>query len=102
MVFVIGGPQPLAGTVRRLGADSVRVQYASASMDLAVSPTGRVLGGVIPAQGIRIVRGPAVGSLSAARTADYSAPPNAPYVAEDVVVTTPSGLHLAGTLTIPR
>ena len=102
MVFVIGGPQPLAGTVRRLGPDSVRVQYASASMDLAVSPTGRVLGGVIPAQGIRIVRGPAVGSLSAARATDYSAPPNAPYLAEDVVVTTPSGLHLAGTLTIPR
>ncbi len=86
----------------RLGADSVRVQYASASMDLAVSPTGRVLGGVIPAQGIRIARGPAVGSLSAARATDYSAPPNAPYVAEDVVVTTSSGLHLAGTLTIPR
>jgi hypothetical protein len=102
MVFVIGGPQPLPGTVRRLGADSVRVQYASASMDLAVSPAGRVLGGVIPAQGIRIVRGPAVGSLSAARATDYSAPPNAPYVAEDVVVTTPGGLHLAGTLTIPR
>ncbi|HEY2162499.1 MAG TPA: alpha/beta fold hydrolase [Gemmatimonadaceae bacterium] len=102
MVFVIGGPQPLAGTVRRLGADSVRVEYAGASMDLAVSPAGRVLGGVIPAQGIRIVRGPAVGSLSAARATDYSAPPNAPYVAEDVVVTTPGGLHLAGTLTIPR
>jgi len=102
MVFVIGAPQPLAGTVSRLGADSVRVQYAGASMDLAVSPTGRVLGGVIPAQGIRIVRGPAVGALSAARTTDYAAPPNAPYVAEDVVVTTAGGLHLAGTLTIPR
>ena len=101
MIFIIGGPQPFAGTVRRLGADSVRVQYASASMDLAVSPTGRVLGGVIPAQGVRITRGPALGSLSVQR-ADYSAPPNAPYVAEDVVVTTPAGLHLAGTLTLPR
>jgi hypothetical protein len=102
MVFVVGGPQPLAGTVRRLGADSVRVQYAGASMDLAVSPTGRVLGGIVPAQGVRIVRGPALGSLSAAQKTDYSAPPNAPYVAEDVVVTTPGGLHLAGTLTIPK
>ncbi len=101
MVFVLGGPQPFAGTVRRLGADSVRVQYAGATMDLAVSPTGRVLGGVIPAQGIRIARGPALGSLRVERP-DYSAPANAPYVAEDVVVTTPTGLRLAGTLTIPK
>ncbi len=101
MLFVIGGPKPIAGTVRRLGADSVRVQYAGATMDLAVSRTGRVLGGVIPAQGVRIVRGPALGSLRVERP-DYSAPANAPYVAEDVVVTTPAGLHLAGTLTIPR
>ena len=100
-VFIIGGPQPFAGSVRRLGSDSVRVQYASATMDLAVSPTGRVLGGVIPSQGIRIARGPALGSLRVDRP-DYSAPANAPYVAEDVVVTTPGGLHLAGTLTIPR
>jgi dienelactone hydrolase len=102
MIFVIGGPQPLAGTVTRVGTDSVRVQYAGATMDLAVSPNGRVLGGAIPAQGIRIVRGAALGALSAPQATDYSAPPNAPYVAEDVVVTTPSGLHLAGTLTIPR
>jgi dienelactone hydrolase len=101
MLFIIGAPQPLAGTVSRLGADSVRLQYAGATMDLAVSPTGRVLGGVIPGQGVRIARGPALGSLRVER-ADYSAPANAPYVAEDVVVTTPAGLHLAGTLTIPR
>ncbi len=101
MIFVIGGPQPFAGTVHRLDADSVRVQYASVMMDLAVSPTGRVLGGVIPAQGIRIARGPALGSLRVERP-DYAAPANAPYLAEDIVVTTPAGLHLAGTLTIPR
>jgi len=100
-VFILGAPQPFAGTVKRLGADSVRVEYAGASMDLAVSPTGRVLGGVIPAQGIRITRGPALGALNIQRP-DYSAPPDAPYVAEDVVVTTPAGLHLAGTLTLPR
>jgi dienelactone hydrolase len=101
MVFIIGGPQPFAGSVRRVGTDSVRVQYAGVTMDLAVSPTGRVLGGVIPAQGVRIARGPALGSLRVERP-DYSAPANAPYVAEDVVVTTSAGLHLAGTLTIPR
>jgi dienelactone hydrolase len=101
MVFIIGGPQPFAGTVRRLNADSVRVQYASVTMDLAVSPTGRVLGGIIPVQGIRIARGPALASLHVERP-NYAAPANAPYVAEDVVVTTRAGLHLAGTLTLPK
>jgi dipeptidyl aminopeptidase/acylaminoacyl peptidase len=33
---------------------------------------------------------------------DYSAPPGAPYTAEDVVVPTPRGYTLAGTLTLPR
>jgi dipeptidyl aminopeptidase/acylaminoacyl peptidase len=33
---------------------------------------------------------------------DYSAPADAPYVAEDVVVKTPAGHTLAGTLTLPK
>lgn len=33
---------------------------------------------------------------------DYSAPPDAPYTAENVVVTTPAGHTLAGTLTLPK
>jgi len=33
---------------------------------------------------------------------DYSAPADAPYTAEDVVVKTPSGHTLAGTLTLPK
>jgi uncharacterized protein len=33
---------------------------------------------------------------------DYSAPPDAPYTAEDVVVNTPAGHTLAGTLTVPK
>jgi len=33
---------------------------------------------------------------------DYSAPPDAPYTAEDVTVTTPMGHTLAGTLTLPK
>jgi uncharacterized protein len=33
---------------------------------------------------------------------DYSAPPGAPYTAEEVTVTTPMGHTLAGTLTLPR
>ena len=33
---------------------------------------------------------------------DYSAPADAPYIAEDVVVKTPAGHMLAGTLTLPK
>jgi dienelactone hydrolase len=33
---------------------------------------------------------------------DYSAPANAPYIAEEVVVKTPAGHTLAGTLTLPK
>jgi hypothetical protein len=33
---------------------------------------------------------------------DYSAPPDAPYTAENVTVSTPAGHTLAGTLTLPR
>jgi dipeptidyl aminopeptidase/acylaminoacyl peptidase len=33
---------------------------------------------------------------------DYSAPADAPYIAEDVVVKTPAGNTLAGTLTLPK
>jgi len=33
---------------------------------------------------------------------DYSAPADAPYTAEDVLVTTPGGFTLAGTLTLPK
>jgi len=33
---------------------------------------------------------------------DYSAPADAPYTAEDVVINTPAGHKLAGTLTLPK
>ena len=104
LVFVLGAPQPIVARVVKAGkpgADSVRLEYASVTMHLAVSPTGRVLGGVIPSQGVTIARGPAGPSLAIARP-DFSAPPNAPYTAEDVVVHTLAGLTLTGTLTLPR
>ena len=41
-------------------------------------------------------------SVPAKPKPDYSAPADAPYVAEEVVVKTPAGHTLAGTLTLPR
>ena len=102
-IYIVGAPQqPMAATIGRNGADSVVVAYAGVVMRLAVTPTGLVRGGVIPAQGIVIARGSETSSLGSGPRVDYSAPPGAPYTAEDVVVTTPDGLRLNGTLTLPR
>jgi pimeloyl-ACP methyl ester carboxylesterase len=102
-IYIIGAPQqPMAAEVRRIGPDSVVLTYASVSMRLAVTPTGRIRGGVIPAQGIIIARGTETSPLASAPAVDYSAPANAPYTAEEVVVKTPGGLRLTGTLTLPK
>ena len=102
-IYIVGAPQqPMAVTIRRNGADSVVVAYASVVMRLAVSPTGLIRGGTIPAQGIVIARGTEASSLASAPRVDYGAPAGAPYTAEDVVVTTADGLRLSGTLTLPR
>jgi dienelactone hydrolase len=100
-VFIVGAPQPLPAVVTWIGSDSATLEYAAASIRVAVSPTGRILGGGMPSRGLTIVRGGVLDSLVASRR-DYTAPTGAPYTAEEVVVHTPAGLKLSGTLTIPR
>jgi dienelactone hydrolase len=100
-IFVLGAPQVVPLTVKFVGADSAVLTYAGATMRLAVTRSGQVIGGAIPAQRLSITRGPEVAALVAERR-DYSAPRNAPYTSEDVVVHTPAGLALTGTITIPR
>lgn len=99
-IFVLGAPQSIPLTVTRIGRDSVRLDYAGISARLAASDA-RVLGGAIPGQGITLVRGGPLDTLQVAKR-DYTAPADAPYTAEEVVVTTPTGLRLTGTLTLPR
>lgn len=102
-IYIVGAPQqPMAVQVARVGTDSFVVAYAGVAMRLAVTPDGRVRGGVIPGQGIVMMRGTETSPLAAAPRVDYSAPAGAPYTAEEVVVKTPSGLRLTGTLTLPR
>ena len=102
-IYIVGAPQqPMAAQVARISKDSVSVAYAGVVMRLAVTPSGWVLGGVIPAQGIIIKRGSDASSLASISRVDYSAPADAPYTAEDVVVRTSGGLRLSGTLTLPR
>ena len=51
---------------------------------------------------LTLKRGEQAASIPAKPKPDYSAPPDAPYIAEEVVVTTPGGHTLAGTLTLPK
>ncbi|MHB1329599.1 MAG: alpha/beta hydrolase family protein [Gemmatimonadales bacterium] len=100
--FLISGGQTLTITARRQGADSVILSMTGGDMRLRVDPQGRILGGVIPAQRLTIDRVQAQASLLTVEKPDYSAPAGAPYTAEDLVIPTPMGHTLAGTLTLPK
>ncbi|MEP7383730.1 MAG: alpha/beta hydrolase [Gemmatimonadota bacterium] len=102
-VWAIQGGQTTMAQVVRRGADSVVVIIGGIPLRLAVNAAGAITGGSVPSQGLRLVRahGAAAGAMSVAPP-DYSAPPGAPYTAEEVTVTTPAGHTLAGTLTMPR
>ncbi|HET7584578.1 MAG TPA: alpha/beta fold hydrolase [Gemmatimonadaceae bacterium] len=92
---------PVTVSVRRLPHDSVLVSLSGVELRLALAQDGTLLGGTVPAQRLRIVRAPAGSPLSSAPK-DYSAPAAAPYTAQDVTITTPAGVTLAGTLTMPK
>lgn len=97
-----GGTTAMATVIKR-GSDSVVVMLGSVPAHLAVNAAGEITGGAVPAQGLRIVRtrGGDGGAMKVEKP-DYSAPPGAPYTAEDVTVPTPAGHTLAATLTLPR
>ncbi len=102
MLNVAAG-HPFTVAVTRAGTDStVILLQPGLEIRLATDAEGRILGGSIPAQGITVARTAATDlNLAAAPPPDYSAPPGAPYRAEEVRVSTPSGVTLAGTLTVP-
>lgn len=99
-LFILGAPQPVPATITFVHTDSVTLSYAGVVMRLAISPAGRLVSGLAPALNIVIARGAALRSLASERR-DYGAPPGAPYTAEEVVVRTPAGIKLTGTLTLP-
>lgn len=102
-VWAIQGGQTTQAQVVKRGSDSAVVTIGGIPVRLAVNADGAITGGAVPSQGLRIVRvrGGAAGAMAVAPP-DYSAPPGAPYTAEEVTVTTPAGHTLAGTLTMPR
>jgi hypothetical protein len=54
--FNLGGGQTLSGTITSLGNDSLNLAIGDVQFHLRVDPTGRVLGGSIPAQNVVVVR----------------------------------------------
>ncbi len=97
--FALNG-MPLTVTVTPQGADSVVLSLAGIPIRVAVDASGRLLGGAIPSQGVTILRATSA-SLAPPPKPDYSAPPGAPYTAEEVKVPGPAG-KLVGTLTRPK
>ena len=102
-LFLLQGGSTVDAKVIRMGRDSVLFDFGNVAVRLAVSSNGEILGGEIPAQGLHLVRtrGAGEGAMTVAKP-DYSAPPDAPYTATEVVIPTKMGHTLAGTLTMPK
>jgi hypothetical protein len=101
-VFTLTGGQTRDATFERFAADSARFSIAGNVSVVSLDGADNVTGGHLPGQGVRVavVTGPAAAAISLGKP-DYSAPAGAPYTAEEIVVLTPAGHQLAGTLTRP-
>jgi dienelactone hydrolase len=101
--FALSGGLTLQASIKPVGADTLVLTIANMEQRLRVDPGGRILGGLIPAQGLELIRvnGAAAAMFHLGRT-DYSAPAGAPYTAEEVTLKGPGGITLGGTLTIPK
>jgi dienelactone hydrolase len=101
-LFLVQGGNTIPATVRKIGADSASLTIAGVELRVHTDASGRILGARIPSQGSTIVRVASAQAGMHYSKADYSAPANAPYTAEEVRVTAPGGYTLAGTLTMPK
>lgn len=101
-VFNVAGGQQSEATVAVAGDTSTMT--LSGLVIRTVWRNGSPTEVSIPAQGVRVVRanGPIAAPSPVPTVIDYSAPASAPYTAEDVVIPTPAGHTLAGTLTRPK
>jgi uncharacterized protein len=102
-MFMLQGGQTLTATVSFTAPDSATLAFAGVEMQAMLDDGGRLLSAAIPAQRLTVhrVEGRHLAPVGA-DPPDYSAPEGAPYDAEEVVVSTPEGHTLAGTLTLPR
>ncbi|MGE5727391.1 MAG: alpha/beta hydrolase family protein [Gemmatimonas sp.] len=110
-IFSITGGQVTTATVRWSDAQNAVLSLAGVDLDARVSPSGEIVYAEVPAQKVRFAMegspetsDPLLSTTrSPAPAPDYSAPADAPYVAEEVRVTNArAGIVLAGTLTLPH
>jgi alpha-beta hydrolase superfamily lysophospholipase len=101
-LFQAAGGQTVPLSVTWVGADSALLSLGGVEMRAAVDLAGRLTRLSVPAQDVRSVRVEGLRTAAPAPPPDYSAPPGAPYTAEEVTVRTPGGVVLAGTLTLPK
>jgi uncharacterized protein len=101
--LLLGNGSSLPAIVKRIGADSATITLGGVVLRARTDAEGRLLGAVVPSQNVVFERlaGDAPAGAWAPAPTSYAPSAGAPYTAEDVVVTTPAGLHLAGTLTRP-
>lgn len=99
VLFAVG-PTTLAALLRRTGPQSMVLGLGGVDLMLTVDAAGRILRGAVPSQNLTFER--TTGARLGLNKQDYSAPPDAQYVAEQVTIATPSGHTLAGTLTLPK
>lgn len=101
-LFSLSGGVTLDGVLELVGSDSAHFKLGPNVTEVSLDAAGNVTGGLLPAQGMRIVVvvGAAANAVSLGRP-DYSAPAGAPYSAEEVTIRTPAGHVLTGTLTRP-
>lgn len=101
-LFLLSGASTVTATVTRPTADTVVVAFAGVSFRLRLDAQGDVVGGRVPEQNLDIARVAALPpELLALAAPDYSAPADAPYTAENVIVPARGGRVLAGTLVRP-
>ena len=101
-LFASEGAATVPLSVTWVGSDSAHVTLGGVTMNVALGVDGRIAGIAVPSQNVRVVRVDGGRITTAMAKPDYSAPADAPYTAEDVTVTTPKGLKLTGTLTLPK
>jgi alpha/beta superfamily hydrolase len=101
-VFAVSGGRTIEATLHFEGDDSLALALGAAEFQLRIDARGHILSGSVPAQNVHFERVDSLpGSLLAPVPPDYSAPPGAPYSAENVRVPMRGGFTLAGTLTRP-
>ena len=101
-LFASEGGVTVPLSVTFVGSDSAHLSLSGVAMNVALGVDGRVTGMSVLSQNVRVVRVDGVLSAPKVARVDYSAPADAPYTADEVTITTPKGLKLTGTLSLPK